>query len=50
MVVTVKMTIFWDCDNMLSAKNLAVIKRNLIPESAGVEERSRNKKFIHKHC
>jgi hypothetical protein len=27
MVVTVKMTIFWDCGNMLSAKNLPVIKK-----------------------
>jgi hypothetical protein len=26
-VVTVKMTIFWDCGNMLSAKNLPVIKK-----------------------
>jgi hypothetical protein len=36
-VVTVKMTIFWDYGHM-SAKNLPVIKRNLMPESAGVEE------------
>jgi len=38
MVVTVKMTIFWDYGNMLSAKNLPLIKRNLMPESGGVEE------------
>jgi hypothetical protein len=37
MMVTVKMTIFWDYGNM-PAKNLPVIKRNLMPESAGVEE------------
>jgi hypothetical protein len=36
-VGTVKMTIFWDYGNM-SAKNLPVMKRNLMPESAGVEE------------
>jgi len=38
MVGTVKMTIFWNYGNMLSAKNLPVIKGNLMPESAGVEE------------
>ena len=38
MVVTVKRAIFWDYDNLFSAKNLPVIKRNLMPESAGVEE------------
>jgi len=38
MVVTVKMTIFWDYGNVLSAKNLPVFMRNLMPESAGVEE------------
>jgi hypothetical protein len=33
-VVTVKVTIFWDYGSLLSAKNLQVIKRNLMPESA----------------
>jgi len=38
MVGTLKMTIFWDYSNMLSTKHLPIIKRNLMPESAGVEE------------